>query len=109
MSRWLALATEPEIETQTPPDNLTKPDKTLSTQPERGFCQVLSNCQAGVEEYPSSAPDTDEPRSTSICGRPKTWTGKIVSLDEWRKLTEWERHGPDGRVWSGITRKWEKP
>ena len=64
MSRWLALATEPEIETQTPPDNLTKPDKTLST----------------------SAPDTDEPRSTSICGRPKTWTGKIVSLDEWRKV-----------------------
>lgn len=40
---------------------------------------------------------------------PRTWTGRIVSLDEWRRLTQWEKHGPNGRHWNGITRQWEKP
>jgi hypothetical protein len=40
-------------------------------------------------------------------GRPRTWTGRIVSLDDWRNLTDWERHGPDGRMWNGMTRQWE--
>ena len=59
MSRWLALATEPEIETQTPPDSMTKPDKTPSTQPERGFCQVLSNCQVDPQEKTDEAKAPD--------------------------------------------------
>lgn len=42
-------------------------------------------------------------------GRPITWTGKVVSLEEWRSLTEWERHGPDGRHWNSRTRRWEEP
>ncbi len=109
MSRWLALATEPEIETQTPPDSMTKPDKTPSTQPERGFCQVLSNCQVDPQEKTDEAKAPDFRHGKTICGWPKTWTGKIVSLDDWRKLTEWEKHGPDGRVWNGITRRWEVP
>ena len=33
----------------------------------------------------------------------------VVSLEDWRTLTEWERHGPNGRHWNGITRKWEVP
>lgn len=45
----------------------------------------------------------------SINGDPRTWTGRIVSLAAWRTLTEWERHGPDGRHWNGITRQWETP
>ena len=49
MSRWLALATEPEFETQPPPDSMTKPDKSPAIQPEGGFCQVLSNCQVDPE------------------------------------------------------------
>lgn len=40
---------------------------------------------------------------------PRTWTGRVVSLDEWRRLTEWEKHGPNGRLWNGITRQWEQP
>jgi len=56
---------------------------------------------------PVEAPDFRHGKTA--CGWPKTWTGKIVSLDDWRKLTEWEKHGPDGRVWNAITRKWEKP
>ena len=44
----------------------------------------------------------DQPRTTFILGRPKTWTGKIVSLDDWRALSAWDKHGPDGRHWTGL-------
>ena len=50
MSRWLALATEAEESSDTPFDSVTKHDKTPSNQPERGFCQVLSNCQVDPGE-----------------------------------------------------------
>ena len=43
----------------------------------------------------------------AINGRPKTWTGKIVSLDAWRQLSEWEKHGSGGKMWNGLTRHWE--
>lgn len=58
-----------------------------------------------------SAPDGDDPwrHGASVTGSPRTWTGRIVSLDAWRALTEWERHGPNGRHWNGITRRWEWP
>jgi hypothetical protein len=42
----------------------------------------------------------------SVTGQPRLWTGRIVSLDEWRKLTAWERHGPDGRMFCGACREW---
>lgn len=48
------------------------------------------------------------PHGHSIAGHPLTWTGRIVSLDEWRRLSEWEKHGPRGRVWNGITKQWEQ-
>jgi len=44
----------------------------------------------------------------SVAGNPLTWTGRVVSLAAWRDLTEWERHGSDGRLWSGITQDWEQ-
>ena len=46
---------------------------------------------------------------TTFDGTPKTWTGKIVSLDQWRRLSEWEKHGPDGKHWNGKTHLWEMP
>lgn len=49
----------------------------------------------------------DAPRALcSITGRPMTWTGKVVPLDAWRRLSAWERHGPDGRLFCGICRAW---
>lgn len=51
---------------------------------------------------PSAAPYGESPG-----GRVLTWTGRVVSLDAWRALTEWERHGPHGRRWCGVTRRWE--
>lgn len=38
--------------------------------------------------------------------RPRTWTGKVVALDEWRRLSDWERNGPAGRLWCGVCRVW---
>lgn len=43
----------------------------------------------------------------SVSGKPKTWTGCVVSLDDWQRLTEWEKHGSNGRLWCGITKQWE--
>jgi len=113
MSRWLALASGATFDSDTPPDNLTKPDITLTIQPEGGFCQVLSNCQmSGEGERPVHKPasNTDDMRyGFAINGHPKTWTGNVVSLDAWRQLSDWDRHGPDGRLWNGITHSWETP
>lgn len=38
---------------------------------------------------------------------PRTWSGRVVSLAAWRELTDWERHGPRGRRWNGLTGQWE--
>lgn len=57
---------------------------------------------------PRQQPETF-PHGVAIGDRPKTWTGRIVSMAEWRDLNEWERHGQNGRHWNGITREWEAP
>jgi hypothetical protein len=56
---------------------------------------------------PESANSDARSYGTSPGGRPLTWTGRVVSLDAWRNLSEWERHGPQGRFWNGKTGKWE--
>ncbi|WP_138935313.1 hypothetical protein [Roseovarius arcticus] len=110
MSRWLALASGATFDPDTPPDNLTKPDSTLTIQPNEGFCQVLSNCQISGEGESSTlkpASNTnDMQHGFASTGHLKTWTGKIVSLDAWRQLSEWDRHGPDQRQWNGKTNQW---
>lgn len=37
----------------------------------------------------------------------RTWTGKVVSLADWRQMTEWDKHGSTGKLWNGLTRAWE--
>lgn len=83
---------------------------------------------ASVATPPAQNPETDTPEaaplvanvasvaapetflhSRSVAGHPLTWTGRVVSLDAWRQLSEWERHGPNGRHWCGITRNWIEP
>jgi hypothetical protein len=61
-----------------------------------------------LHEPPQPPPEAFQ-HGKDFSGRPKTWTGRIVSLDEWRRLTEWERDGPNGRHWCGITRRWGEP
>lgn len=67
-------------------------------------------CVAHVERV--ARPQPPNPETFKHCmtpeGRPRTWTGRIVSMDEWLRLTEWERNGPRGRMWNGLTRQWEE-
>lgn len=107
MSRWLALAEETAKDMQTPPDNMTKPDKTPDKQPDGAFCRVLSNCQVDEQEKPATQNDDDMRHSFAFNGHPKTWTGNIVSLNQWRHLSEWDKHGSTGKLWNGLTRQWE--
>ncbi|RWR31507.1 hypothetical protein D2T29_10775 [Sinirhodobacter populi] len=72
---------------------------------------------ANVDQFtasePPSAPEPSRPQrdafpyGRNFDGRPRTWTGKVVSLDEWRRLSDWDKHGSTGKVWNGITRQWE--
>ncbi len=107
MSRWLALAKTAEIEHDIPVRHLTKCDKTPSDQLPVGFCRVLSNCHTGQETKSHPRAPDDFKHGFALNGYPKTWTGKVVSLEDWRRLSPWERHGPDGRLWNGKTQRWE--
>jgi hypothetical protein len=40
-------------------------------------------------------------------GRVTTWTARVVSLDEWKRLAAWQRYGSNGRRWCGINQCWE--
>ncbi len=88
MSRWLALADHLEKGIQSSLDNMTKPDKIPSVQLQGVFCQVLSNCQTGIEEKSRTQPPV-LPR-WSVGGRPMTQTGRIVSIQEWRRMSRGE-------------------
>jgi hypothetical protein len=66
--------------------------------------QIQEICQ--TEQHRNEA---DMRYGFAINGHPKTWTGNVVSLDAWRQLSDWDRHGPDGRLWNGITHSWETP
>lgn len=105
MTRWLAAARQAE-DVGTKPTELTEPRlKEVSS--------VTSVLSEGVMAEATDAPDIDLsgskdfPHGTGVGGRPLTWTGRVVSLDAWRELSEWERHGPQGRHWNGISRRWE--
>ena len=56
-----------------------------------------------------ATPDPDPLPDFTGAGRVRTWTGRVVSLDAWRKLSAWDRHGPNGRHWDGRTGSWEWP
>ena len=107
MSRWLALAEGNAAGMQSFTDIMTKPDKTSNMQPRHAFCPVLSNCQVQSEKYSVEPQADDCCYGHAINGHPKTWTGKIVPLDAWRQLSEWEKHGPSGKHWNGKTQRWE--
>jgi hypothetical protein len=72
---------------------------------------VVASVATPLAQIAEFVPDPDalRPHGTSLDGRPRTWTGRVVSLAVWRMLTEWERHGPKGQHWNGLTRQWETP
>ena len=78
-----------------------------SATPSRRVASVAGVATPPVrnQENPRSAePDADCHRhGRSVAGAPVTWTGRVVSLDQWRRLSDWDKHGPDGRVYNGLT------
>lgn len=72
---------------------------------------------AGIAEYEAHASEIAtsaarqlmaSPYGESPGGRPLTYTGRVVSLEAWRAMAAWERHGPRGQIWSGASQGWEK-
>ncbi len=78
---------------------------TQETQNTPHVADVAARQGRKAENPPS--PDDVSPYGQTSGGRQRTWTGKVVSLDDWRTLSEWERHGSTGKVWNGMTRAWE--
>ena len=71
---------------------------------------------AGIAEYEAHASEIAtsaarqpmaSPYGKSPGGRPLTYTGCVVSLEAWRAMSAWERHGPRGQIWSGVNQRWE--
>ena len=102
MSRWLRLAEEAPENSDTSTRHLTKPDNTRDGGGEGGFCPLLSNVKrqesensapVAVTSSPSPPARGPVPDHTSVGGRPVTWTGRVVSLEDWREMTDRERFG----------------
>jgi len=51
--------------------------------------------------------DAPSPYRQTVGGRHRSWTGKVVSLADWRNLSEWERRGATGKMGNGLTQQWE--
>ena len=86
---------------------------TLPTLPPKPVTPASPLAPVGVADVASVATPPAQMREpdmfrhgVSVAGHPLTWTGRIVPLRDWRNLSEWERHGPDGRIWCGIAREW---
>lgn len=117
MSRWLQIAAGADFTPNTATDTHQEPSKSQPKGECTPFMMVYDGCRGEELEKAQASgvveplpPEVEEMRhGIAINGYPKTWTGKIVSLDAWRNLSKWERHGPDGRHWSGLTKKWEAP
>jgi hypothetical protein len=68
---------------------------------------VLQADKAEVVAALSHPPDEASPHGKSVGAGPLTWTGKVVPLAEYRRLSEWGRHGSTGKVWNGNSQQWE--
>jgi len=84
-------------QSQSQPAEIAGPPKVLPFQP------------LPIAPPPSRQAETFPHGLCRITGRPRTWTGKVVALDEWRRLSEWEQTGPAGRHWCGLCRGWHNP
>lgn len=70
-------------------------------------------------EIPPKAPDPapkpsrqereQYPYGLSAGGRPLTSTGKVVSFEAWKRLSNWEKHGSKGKVFNALPGQWEYP
>lgn len=90
-----AGAAIPAISAISRDETAAKSQESRQSQPPQANLPVLAVNRAA---------DLPEPASTD--GYCHTWRGRVVRLDEWRRLSEWDRHGPGGRLFCGICREW---
>ncbi|MEL7259263.1 MAG: hypothetical protein AAFN80_15730 [Pseudomonadota bacterium] len=110
MSKWLAIAENGENGFNSLTDTRQEPA-------ESPFLTVSAGCREEKSEktlentepeWPPKAHGVEGMRhGFTVGGRPLTYTGRVVSLEDWRNLSEWEKHGPVGRGWNGKTQAWE--
>lgn len=99
-----------EIEGGAPPSLVRAPVQDPAPIPAPRVAVVASVAAPPARKPEFTAnPAYHQTHGTTSDGRPLTWTGRVVSLAAWRLLTEWERHGPKGQHWNGITKQWQKP
>lgn len=114
MSKWLLPALEAKQASTAPPDTSTKADNRLAIVGDTPFCQVLSMSRAAATPPATEACAPHEPIIEDPPAEPDeegfchTWTGRVVSLIEWRTMSRWDRHGPEGRLFCGICRRWTR-
>ena len=80
----------------TPATSATQPPKTRSHVADEAKVAgpVPEFEQSGSGPDPRARPaSAAPPYGQSVGGRPLTWTGRVVSLDEWRGLSDWDRDG----------------
>ncbi len=123
MTRWLQAArqstegqAQPAFPTGTDADNAPQ-ERVLSvlsvlSQEEHASPRLAEITAPPLQPKPkpAKAPTPETFPYGTACNMgdaPRTWTGRIVSLDEWRRLSDWDRHGSNGKIWSGLTRQWE--
>ena len=88
-------------------ENDAYPPATLATTAtNRARVAIVADVATAPAGYKKSEHARD---GRSVTGQPLTWTGRVVSLADWRTLTEQERHGPNGRHWCGVTKHWLQP
>lgn len=74
-------------------------------QTERPLMSRLSQVsRSQARELPAA--DTGSAQDASVAALPRTWTGRVVSLNEWRALSRWDRFGPEGRMFCGACQEW---
>lgn len=97
-----------ESEPRAPATAATPATQGPETRPMSRMSRVSQGVGAenGKNANPAPRPRHDTPRTAKPEAGGITWTGRVVSLDEWRSLSEWDRHGPNGRLWCGLCREW---
>lgn len=76
-----------------------------AAQPANAACAEIAP-PANVLPFAPSRQDATNRDMASTPEMRRTWTGRIVNMDDWRSLSEWERHGPGERMYCGICLAW---
>jgi hypothetical protein len=113
MTRWLRAAKQASGDGKAEAGPVLSVVSVLS-EGERSEADNVSGFARQYARDARAAPDpnTDAFPYGTACNlgdAPRTWEGRVVSLATWKRLTEWERHGPNGRLWCGLCQCWHMP